>query len=82
MALLYVRDKETSRPVQELANRRNLTKTAAVRLALTNELEHDQPRQFAMEIIDEFHRMSTLRSDPSVMIDKAFYDPLKDEEED
>lgn len=82
MASLYIKDEETSRLAQELAERRHLTKTAAVRLALTNELQRDQPQRSAMEIIDELHRTSTFRYDPDVVVDKAFYDSLNDEEDD
>ena len=82
MASLYIKDEETSRLAQELADRRKLTKTAAVRLALTNELAKDKPKRSALEIIDELRRTSTLKYDPNVFIDKAFYDSLNDEEDD
>ena len=82
MASLYIKDEETSRLARELAERRKLTKTAAVRLALTNELAKDVPRRSALEIIEELQRTSTLRYDPTVVIDKAFYDSLNDEEDD
>jgi antitoxin VapB len=82
MASLYIKDEETSRLAQELADRRKLTKTAAVRLALTNELAKDKPKRSALEIIDELRRTSTLKYDPNVVIDKAFYDSLNDEEDD
>ena len=82
MASLYIKDEETSRLAQELADRRKLTKTAAVRLALTNELAKDKPKRSALEIIDELRRTSTLKYDPNLVIDKAFYDSLNDEEDD
>ncbi len=82
MASLYIKDEETSRLAQELADRRKLTKTAAVRLALTNELAKDKPKRSALEIIEELRRTSTLKYDPNVVIDKAFYDSLNDEEDD
>ncbi len=82
MASLYIKDEETSRLARELAERRKLTKTAAVRLALTNELAKDVTRRSALEIIEELQRTSTLRYDPTVVIDKAFYDSLNDEEDD
>lgn len=82
MASLYIKDEETSRLAQELAERRKLTKTAAVRLALTNELAKDKPKRSALEIIEELRRTSTLKYDPNVVIDKAFYDSLNDEEDD
>ncbi|MBJ6120574.1 type II toxin-antitoxin system VapB family antitoxin [Sphingomonas mollis] len=82
MASLYIKDEETTRLAQELAERRHLTKTAAVRLALTNELAKDTPTRSLHEIADELRRTSTLRFDPTVVIDKAFYDSLNDEEDD
>lgn len=82
MASLYIKDEETTRLAAELAERRHLTKTAAVRLALTNELKRDEPQRSVMEITAELRRTSTLRFDPSVVIDKAFYDSLNDEEDD
>ncbi len=81
MASLYIKDEETSRLAQELAERRQLTKTAAVRLALTNELAKDQPKQSLHDVIAELRRTSTLKFDPTVVIDKAFYDSLNDEED-
>jgi hypothetical protein len=82
MASLYIKDEETSRLAKELAERRHLTKTAAVRLALTNELAKDEAKRSALEIIEELRRTSTLKFDPDVVIDKAFYDSLNDEEDD
>ncbi len=82
MASLYIKDEETSRLARELAERRKLTKTAAVRLALTNELAKDVPKQSLHEIAEELRRTWKLKSDPNVVIDKAFYDSLNDEEDD
>jgi antitoxin VapB len=81
MASLYIKDEETSRLAQELADRRKLTKTAAVRLALTNELAKDKPKRSALEIIEELRRTSTFRYDPNVVIDKAFYDSLYEDDD-
>lgn len=82
MASLYIKDEETSRLAQELADRRNLTKTAAVRLALTNELAKDGSKRSLHEIAQEFWRTSPLKLDPDVVIDKSFYDSLNDEDDD
>jgi antitoxin VapB len=81
MASLYIKDEETSRLAQELADRRKLTKTAAVRLALTNELAKDKPKRSALEIIEELRRTSTFRYDPNVVIGKAFYDSLYEDDD-
>ncbi len=81
MASLYIKDEETSRLAQELAERRKLTKTAAVRLALTNELAKDEPERSLHDIIAELRRTSTFSYDPNVVIDKAFYDSLYEDDE-
>lgn len=81
MGALYVKDDEAERLAQKLADKRGLTKTAAVKLALVNELAKDEPRSLH-EAMEEFWRTSPLRFDPHVLIDKAFYDSLNDEEDD
>ncbi len=82
MGALYVKDHETFRMAEELADKRGLTKAAAVKLALANELAKDQPRRSVSEIVEELRRTSTLKFDPNVVIDKAFYDSLNDEDND
>jgi hypothetical protein len=79
---LYVKDDEARRMAEQLASRRGLTKVAAVKLALTNELAKDAPKHSVHEIVEELHRTSTLKHDPSIVIDKAFWDSLNDEEDD
>ena len=69
MASLYIKDAETSRLVQELAERRQLTKTAAVRLALTNERAKDEPRESLHDIVAELRRTPTLKFKPDVVIE-------------
>ena len=82
MGALYIKDEHARAMAEELARQRGLTKVAAVRLALANELKKTmQPRSVA-EITAELRRTSKLRFDPDVVIDKAFYDALNDEEED
>ena len=78
MGALYVKDEEAERLAQELADRRGLTKTAAVKLALVNELARDEPRRSVHEIAAELRRTSTLKLNKNVVIDKAFYDSLYD----
>lgn len=82
MGALYVKDEETSRLAKELAEQRGLTQTAAVKLALVNELARNEPERSLHEIVDELRRTSTLRFDPTIVIDKAFYDSLNDEDDD
>ena len=82
MGALYVKDEEAFRLAKELADRRGLTKAAAVKLALTNELAKDAPIRSVHEIVEELRRTSTLKYDPTIVIDKAFWDSLNDEEDD
>lgn len=82
MGALYVKDDEAGRLAQQLAERRGLTKTAAVKLALVNELARDEPRRSVHEIAAELRRTSTFKFDRSLVVDKAFWDSLNDEEDD
>jgi antitoxin VapB len=81
MGALYVKDDKANAMANQLAERRGLTKAAAVRLALSNELAKDAPKRSAREILDELQRTSTLTFDPDVVIDKAFYDSLYEDDE-
>lgn len=82
MGALYIKDDEARQMAEKLARRRGLTKVAAVKLALGNELEKDEPTRSIRERMEEFWRTSKLKHDPNVVIDKAFYDSLNDEEDD
>ena len=82
MGALYIKDDEARAMAEQLARRRGLTKVAAVKLALANELGKDSPERSVHEIADELRRTSTLKFDPTVVIDKAFWDSLNDEEDD
>lgn len=82
MGALYVKDDEAKRMAEQLAARRGLTKVAAVKLALANELERDEPVRSVQDIVSELRRSSRLRFDPAIVIDKAFYDSLNDEQDD
>lgn len=82
MAALYVKDDEAFRLAKALAEKRGLTKAAAVKLALTNELAKDAPQRSLHEVAAELRRTSKLRFDPDIVIDKAFYDSLNDEDDD
>ena len=76
MASLYVKDEEANALAEQLASARGLTKTAAVKLALRNELANEPTQRPVSEVIEELRRTSKLRYDPDVVIDKAFYDSL------
>lgn len=82
MAALYVKDNEALQMAEKLAASRGLTKTAAVKLALANELARGTPKRSLHEIAENLRRNSTLRFDPDIVIDKAFYDSLNDENND
>ena len=82
MGALYVKDDEAFRLAKELAAKRGLTKTAAVKLALTNELAKDEPERSVHDIVAELRRTSKLPPWTGEVIDKVFYDSLNDEEDD
>ena len=86
MASLYVKDGEANDLARELADRRGLSKTAAVKLALRNELGRDADvparERSAREILEQFWRDHPLGEPTGLPADKAFYDSLNDEEDD
>ena len=82
MGALYVKDEQARSMAETLAERRGLTKAAAVKLALANELRKDEPPESLLLKMEEFWRTSKLKHDPTIVIDKAFYDSLNDEEDD
>lgn len=81
MASLYIKDNETNELAEQLAGRRGLTKTAAVKLALRNELEREPagrpPRKRpARDIVEQFWRERPLPPLTGLKADKAFFDDL------
>lgn len=76
MSALYVKDDEAFRLAKELADRRGLTKAAAVKLALTNELAKDAEKRSFSEIAAELRRTSKLPKENVGVADKAFFDDL------
>lgn len=80
MGALYVKDDEARTMAEKLARRRGLSKSAAVKLALSNELAKDEPQRSLHALAEELWRTSKLKFDPDVVIDKAFYDSLYDDE--
>ncbi|MBB4152996.1 antitoxin VapB [Sphingomonas jinjuensis] len=81
MGALYVKDDEARAMAEELAARRGLTKVAAVKLALANELGRDEPKRSVHEIVEELRRTSSYTYDPNIVIDKAFWDSLYEDDE-
>lgn len=78
MGALYVKDNEAFRMAQELADKRGLTKTEAVKLALRHELDRDEPtdRRPLRERMIEFWERYPLPKVLGPIPDKAFYDDM------
>ena len=81
MASLYVKDAETNQLAEQLASKRGLTKTAAVKLALRHELERDATietvdRRPTRERMLDFWKLHPLPDKLGPVPDKAFYDAL------
>ena len=79
MASLYVKDGEANALAAELAERRGISKTAAVKLAIRHELERDEPVAkplTAREKLERFWREHPLGEPTGLVADKAFYDSL------
>ncbi len=86
MASLYVKDQEANALAEELAQRRGVTKTAAVKMALRHELARDAKEppieRPLLEIMEEFWKEHPLGAPTGLEADKAFYDSLNDEDDD
>ena len=75
MASLYVKDAEANDMAEQLAEQRGLTKTAAVKLALANELKRSDQRT-ARERMEDFWKRHPLPDKLGPPPDKAFWDEL------
>lgn len=80
MGALYVKDQEAFEMAKMLAERRGLTKAAAVKLALANELAREQPEPTLQDRIAAWRRTSKLSPSRGFIADKAFYDSLYDDD--
>jgi antitoxin VapB len=77
MASLYVKDEEANALAEALAKRRGLTKTAAVKLALANELAREAvARRPLRERMEDLWKRHPLPPETGVRADKAFFDEL------
>ncbi|MGL4312698.1 MAG: type II toxin-antitoxin system VapB family antitoxin [Sphingomonas sp.] len=83
MASLYIKDAQTNALAKELAKRRGLTKTAAVRMAIEHELARDQsppvPIRNSRALIEEIWREGGWTKPNGPPADKEFFDSLYDE---
>lgn len=76
MGALYVKDEETYQLAKQLAEQRGITKVAAVRLALSNELSKEFSELTLQEKVAAWRRSSALPPSRGFIADKAFYDSL------
>jgi len=75
---LNIRSEEVNQLAEKLASRAGVSKTEAVRLALTNELERREPRvHLAARLKPLLDRMDAVPR-TGLKADKAFYDSLND----
>lgn len=82
MASLYIKDEEANRLAEQLARADGLTKTAAVKLALSNELSRRgeaAPRISTRELLRRHWRNYPPPGADAPVVDKSFYDWLSDE---
>lgn len=82
MASLYVKDEETNALAARLAQRRGISKTAAVKLALQHELDRDAAALPLRERLRIWREEHPLGEPTGLKADKAFYDSLNDEDHD
>lgn len=81
MASLYIKDQEANALAEELATRRGMTKTAAVKLALRHELDRSETSDTAddrplRERMIDFWKRYPLPKEMGPIPNKAFYDDL------
>ena len=76
---LNIRSEEVNRLAETLASRAGVSKTEAVRIALTNELARQEPRVPLAERLNPL--LDKMDAVPRTVLeaDKAFYDSLNDE---
>lgn len=82
MASLYVKDEEANALATRLAQRRGISKTAAVKLALESELARHENLPSLRERLKIWRKAQPLGEPTGLQADKAFYDSLNDENDD
>ncbi|CAM3044676.1 MULTISPECIES: type II toxin-antitoxin system VapB family antitoxin [Methylobacterium] len=76
---LNIRSEEVNRLAETLASRAGVSKTEAVRIALTNELARQEPRVPLAERLKPLLDKMDAVPRTGLEADKAFYDSLNDE---
>ena len=76
---IHVRDPETDALVRELARRRRLGITDAIREAVRNELSREDEKLSLWERTADIRAELNANADPDFKPDKAFFDWLSDE---
>ncbi|GAA4216630.1 type II toxin-antitoxin system VapB family antitoxin [Sphingomonas endophytica] len=82
MASLYIKDEEANALAARLANRRGISKTMAVKLALQHELARDEVHIPLRERLAAWRKTQPIGEPTGLVADKAFYDSLSDEDGD
>jgi antitoxin VapB len=77
----HIRDPETDALVRELARRRGVGLTEAVREAVRRELEREEKKPSLWERTADIRARLNAHPDPAFKADKAFYDWLSGEED-
>jgi antitoxin VapB len=77
--MLHIRDDETSRIVRELAARKGLSLTEAVKLAASNELRRTDEQTPLWDRLAPIRAEIRAWPDTGSSADKAFYDELSGE---
>jgi antitoxin VapB len=73
---LNIRSEEVNKLAEELAAKRHVTKTEAVKLALVNELERDKQDVSLSERLKPIQDRIMARGRTGLKADKAFFDEL------
>jgi len=84
MASLYIKDPEANALAEELASACGITKTAAVKMALSSQLKERRakaamPKRDVRAVIEQIWRDNGWTEMNGPPADKAFFDTLNDE---
>ena len=77
----HVRDPKTDSLVRELARKRGLGLTEAIKLAVANELQREDDEKPFMEMVRDFQEEVASWGRTGLKADKAFFDALSGEED-